>query len=207
MTHVSSSRVSTGLLAALLLLTGCDPILRFYGDDYGNTEEHQEQIRILVADLDASLQRNQADLARLVQAASLDPALRPYAEQMALLVATQEAVLAEQREWVAGIEDEDDYRELNRHYGAFITQQQMIQDRYVDIARRMEGDARVSSYVDFAVSESRYALMPPQYTRIANRMHTPSLPLRVVAAPVVPGVVSMPDTTATMPPDTTAGTR
>ncbi len=196
-----SNAILPGVLA-LFLLTGC----RTYGD-YGNVEEHREQLVVLVEQFETNLARNQADLRQLAQGSAGVPAMRPYAERMAALVALQEALLLEQRLRLDELVETDDYRDLHRAYGAFITEQQMLLDLYAGIGRQMRGETEAGSYIDSEVEHSRYVFVPPQYMRISNRMRPAGLPQTVTlpllgAPPIAAPVLS--DSVASVPTAPTA---
>ncbi len=174
-----------------LLLVGALAGCRTYGS-YGNVEAHRDQIRVAAQAFEASLARNQADYRLLAGRAAANPALAGPTERMAALVAEQETALAEIRETLDGLDDEDDYRWLNRTYGALITRQQMVNDRYADVVRGVVRDTTERSYLESAISASRFSVVPPQYYRVNNQMQAPSLGA-AVALPVPPAPA---DTTA-----------
>ena len=162
------------VLLTSLLLMGCDPILRLYGD-YGNVEAHHTQLVQALDGFEAALARNRADLVRLGAAAAGNPALAPAAEDLAAVVALHEALLLQQRAHVAELVDEDDYRELNRGLGAIVSEQQMVADRYADIAMRLRAGNAPASYISSLEEAARYAFVPPQYYRTNNQVRAVTL--------------------------------
>lgn len=195
------------LLALVLLFTGCDSIIRTYGS-HGNVEAHKAQMTLAVKDFEASLARNRADLTWLSRKATDDPSLARATEHMAALVSLQEAVLERQRQRLEELEETNDYRDLNNAYGAMITEQRMLADRYGELAAGvMQGKAAPASYVGSVVERARYAFVPPQYYRINNRQRAaglsetaaPQWPEATPLAAPDPSGAALPDTVATLP--------
>ncbi len=183
------------VLLASLLLMGCDPILRLYGDR-GNVEAHQTQLVQALDGFEAALARNRADLQRLTTAAVANPALAPAAEGMAAVVALHEALLLQQRSHVAELVEEDDYRELNRGLGAIVTEQQMVADRYADIAMRLRAGNAPASYISSLEEAARYAFVPPQYYRTNNQARVVTLDFSNAPAGAPSATVSPADSVA-----------
>ena len=77
------------------------------------------------------------------------------------------------------------YRELNRGYGAMITEHQILADRYYDLGRAMEScHARHAGHlgqIESTVVRSRYQIVPPHWLRRDYEARQPSL--RVIANP------------------------
>lgn len=190
------------LALTLVLLTGCDPIIRTYGG-YGTVEAHQAQIRLAVENFEAAHARNRADLTRLSQMAAANPSLGRTAEGMAQLVNEQDLAVQHHRARLDELAREGDYRKLNRAYGALITEHQMFADRYAALVGRVQMDTTRASYVGSVVEKARYFIVPPQYYRVNNRVRTPMLVGQAGTAPASPSFVTA-DTSAATTPDTTS---
>ncbi len=179
-------------LTLLIVLSGCskpDPIIRMYGDwryndGYGTEEAHREQIADLVDDYAADAQRNRLAAEQLGLASRTDARLAGYATEAILLSELQGLLLIEQREQADELIESGSYRELNRGYGAMITEQQILADRYYDLGRAMEAAAMDSTdlgQIESTVVRSRYQIVPPHWLRRDYEARQPSL--RVIANP------------------------
>ena len=175
----------------LVVLSGCskpDPIIRMYGDwryndGYETVEAHREQIADLVDDYAADAQRNRLAAEQLGLAARTDARLAPFATQAADLSELQNVLLIEQREHADLLIEGGSYRELNRGYGAMVTEQQILADRYYDLGRQIEAmsDTSAAGQIESTVVRSRYQIVPPHWLRRDYEARQPSL--RVTADP------------------------
>ncbi len=175
----------------LVVLSGCskpDPIIRMYGDwryndGYETVEAHREQIADLVDDYAADAQRNRLAAEQLGLAARTDARLASFATQAADLSELQNVLLIEQREHADLLIEGGSYRELNRGYGAMITEQQILADRYYDLGRQIEvmSDTSAAGQIESTVVRSRYQIVPPHWLRRDYEARQPSL--RVTADP------------------------
>lgn len=178
-------------LTLLIVLSGCDkpdPIIRMYGDwryndGYGTEEAHREQIADLVDDYAADAQRNRLAAEQLGLAARTEARLTGFATDALLLSELQALLLIEQREEAEDLIEDGSYRELNRGYGAMITEQQILADRYYDLGRAMAAsmDSTDIGQIESTVIRSRYQIIPPHWLRRDYEARQPSL--RVVANP------------------------
>jgi hypothetical protein len=173
---------SLAALTLLLSLTGCDPIIRMYGDwrlndGYDTEEAHREQIADLVEDYAAQTLRTQAAVSQLALAAEQDGRLAPVAARAVLLAEMQEALLAEHTLEAAELIEDGDYRELNRGYGAMITEHAILNDRFYDLGRSLEAfsDSVDIGQIESIVVRSRYQIIPPEYLRNDYAARQPSL--------------------------------
>lgn len=180
---------------ALLLLTGCDPILRTYGG-HGTVEAYHAQLQVAVDGFEASLARNRADLTRLSQEATGNPAVRDAAEAMARIVTEQELMATVHRARLDDLLEENDYRKLHNAYGAFTVEHQIMADRYSALVDGLVQDTTGYSYIESAVERSRYVVVPPQYYRVNNRVRTPALNTIPVPSATPAIAAPAPDTAA-----------
>ncbi len=178
-------------LTLLLILSGCskpDPIIRMYGDwryndAYGTEEAHREQIADLIDDYAADAQRNRLAAQQLIAAARTDARLAPFSNEATFLSESQDVLLIEQRAHADALIEGGSYRELNRGYGAMVTEQQILADRYYDLGRSMEtmGDTTAAGQIESTVTRARYQIIPPHWLRRDYEARQPSL--RVIANP------------------------
>ena len=182
MTHASRFRLGLSGLAFLLLLTGC----RTYGDKYGNEEATLNQIGEANEQFADDLARARTNLAALRRAAESDSRLEALAEQYAELLVAHEALLAVHIEQAAELDAGDsiwdqtiggwlgggDYRPIHRTYGAIISEEQIMRDRYGELlANALVATGRDSLEAPWTLEpypEGRYYIVPPQYERIRN---------------------------------------
>lgn len=182
MANVLASR-SLGLLGLVLLLIagGC----RTYGDDYGNEVKTLEQIYVANELFAADLARARTDLATLRRAAEANPLLELLAERYAALLVAHEVLLDVHRDMAVKLEADGsvweetigewlgrgDYRPLSRAYGAIISEQQIMRDRYQGVIENVfavGGDSLAYVWALEPYPEARYYVVPPQYERIRN---------------------------------------
>ena len=169
-------------LALLLVASGC----RTYGDDYGNEEATLEGIAEANEQFATDLARARTELATLRRAAEANPALEPLAEQYTEVLVAHGVTLDVHRDMAAELDVEDsiwdqtvggwlgggDYRPLHRAYGAIISEQQLVRDRYDELVRNVLTATRQDS-INYAWAlepypEGYYYVIPPQYERIRN---------------------------------------
>ena len=178
----TASALSLLGLALLLVASGC----RTYGDDYGNEEATLEGIAEANEQFADDLARARTELGTLRRVAAANPALEPLAEQYAELLVAHEVVLDVHRDMAAKLDAGDsiwdqtiggwvgggDYRPLHRAYGAIISEQQIVRDRYDELVRNaLITTGRDSLNYVWALEpypEGRYYVIPPQYERIRN---------------------------------------
>ena len=164
------------LIGAVLLLVFVAAGCRTYGG-YGSTEVTLEKIQQATQRFAEDYERAQGESAALQRAADADASLAALAQRFTDVVgghgeavAAQQALAAEAAErtgsnilfaWVGP----DDYRWLHRTYGAIISDQQIVQDRYGEVL----GDLKEAKGMASAASveeEGRYQVAPHFYKRI-----------------------------------------
>ena len=165
---------TTRLIGAMLLLTFAVGGCRTYGG-YGSTEDMLGKIQQATQRFAEDYERAQGERDALQRAASDDPALVALAERFAAVVERQGALVEEHRAlaeeasaggnilfaWVGP----DTYRQLHRTYGALITDQQIVQDRYGEVLRDLQQAVGAASALTVQ-EEGRYQIAPHFYNRI-----------------------------------------
>ncbi len=165
-----TSRLIGAMLLFAFVMAGC----RSYGG-YNSTVELHGKIQEATVNFAADYGRAQGEREALQRAAAADPALAPLAERFAAVVEQQGALVEEHEAlaaeasasnnilfaWVGS----DAYRRLHRTYGALISDQQIVQDRYVEVLRDLR-QAVGAPPAPAAEEEGRYQIAPHFYKRI-----------------------------------------
>lgn len=209
MARVSTDRLSLvfGVLFLVAALAGC----RTYGDQYDNTEAAYQELVVAAQQLDESLERAEANVARLETRVEAESALRPYVARYREIMTDHADLLEEIREGLAAIDedDPDDYRQVHRTLGAVISQQRILRSAYtglLDVLTTGEDDARMVASTD-STATPHYSIVPVYYYRALNqpRWAETTGPFRqsveeplqmVVPATERPAETEEPDTTA-----------
>ena len=165
---------TTRLIGAMLLIAfgvaGC----RTYGG-YGSSEDMLGKIQQATQRFAEDYERAQGERDALQRAAGDLPALAALAERFAAVVERQGALVEEHRTvaeqasaggnilfaWVGP----DTYRRLHRTYGALISDQQIVQDRYAEVLRDLQ-QAVGGAPTRTVQEEGRYQVAPHFYNRI-----------------------------------------
>lgn len=163
-----------GVLLLALTLTGC----RTYGGDYGVREAMLSRIEQANQRFAESLERARGEREALQRAARSNPALTPLAARYAAVVARQEETVETHRMMAEGLTARsnilftwvgpDAYRTLHNTYGAIISDQRILQDRYDKVLRAVEQAVGGSDAARTAPEEGRYQLIPPFYQRLQH---------------------------------------
>ncbi|HMB93532.1 MAG TPA: hypothetical protein VKP65_21950 [Rhodothermales bacterium] len=187
------------VLVIALLASGC----RTYGN-YNNEEKTLDEIRRSNTLFEAEYEKAQGNLNTLTAAADANERLAPFATSYEAVVDVHEAVLQQHQILAEEAESNDgDYRLLNRTYGAIISDQQVVRDRYEALLADMQH--AVDSTAGFTIlEESRFQIAPQFYDRIAHANAQRSLTDIMAMArtgtpaplPVETPEASTPDTTA-----------
>ena len=157
------------MLLVLFVAAGC----RTYGG-YGSAEDTLAKIQEATQRFAEDYQRAQGERDALQRAAAADPALAEVAERFAAVVEQQGAMVEEHRRtaeeasaggnilfaWVGP----DAYRRLHRTYGALISDQQIIQDRYAEVLGALEEAVGTATMMK-TPEEGRYQVAPHFYNR------------------------------------------
>lgn len=117
-------------LAGLLILSGC----RTYGG-YDTKPKTYAAMQTAVHSFEADLKRTKADLQRLEQAATEADTLQSLAEEFQSLVDEHNSLLETQRHRVERLGPDATYRNLHRAYGATVTEQRLMRQKYQRVIR------------------------------------------------------------------------
>lgn len=156
------------LVVSVLILTGC----RTYGDEgfeseskmYGALQESVQQI-------ERSLQRSESDLQRLQAAAERDDRLEGHVRQYRSLLQSHQMMAADHAQQAERLSGDASYRTLHRVYGAMITDQKLLQQKYRRALRGIWATVRDTTIPrPSARLPSRYSITPVQYPRVDRRI-------------------------------------
>jgi outer membrane murein-binding lipoprotein Lpp len=117
-------------LAGLLLLSGC----RTYGG-YDTKPKTYAAMQKAVHSFEADLKRTRTDLQALEQAATEADTLQSLAEEFQSLVDEHNSLLETQRDRVERLGPDATYRNLHRAYGATVTEQRLMRQKYQRVIR------------------------------------------------------------------------
>jgi hypothetical protein len=158
---MSQARHSVPLfvLVTLLVLSGC----RTYGGD-GTEAKNFEAMQNAVQSFEDELSRAQADLHTLEEAAATSDTLEALAHRFQEHVDEHEELLATQEERIDRLSPDASYRTLQRAYGATVTEQQMMEQKYQRVVRTVQatvqdGDVETAS----SASTRRYTINPVNF--------------------------------------------
>lgn len=162
-------------MAVLLLLTtvgGC----RSYGG-YGTKEANMEAILQANAEFEQDLEAAQQIEAELETAAARDPRLSGQVEEFQSVLLAHETILADHKELAASLSpDQDTYRTIARAFGAILSEQELIRNRYEELLLRPEpANPRVLDLWD-QLPDSRYVVVPPFYERLMEGARIQAMP-------------------------------
>lgn len=165
---------TTRLLGAMLLLMLVAAGCRTYGG-YGSAEETLAKIQEATQRFAEDHERAQGERDALQRAATANPALAALAARFAAVVERQGALVEQHRVWAEEASaggnilfawvGPDAYRQLHRTYGALITDQQIVQDRYAEVLRGLQ-QAVGGTPARRVQEEGRYQIAPQFYDRI-----------------------------------------
>lgn len=153
-----SYRLALQLALAVLLVTGgC----RTYGG-YGSEPETYKALQATVQSFEQELERAQADLRQLQQAASELDTLHTLAGAFQGLVDEHKSLLKKQHERIDRLSPEGDYRDLHTAYGATLTERRILHRKYqqtiLDV-QEVVGGVPEMSHVGRS-SQRRYTVRP-----------------------------------------------
>lgn len=117
-------------LAGLLLFSGC----RTYGG-YDTKPKTYAAMQKAVQSFETELNRSKTDLQKLTSAAEEADALRPLSEQFQDLLDEHESLLKKQNDRVERLSEESSYRNLHAAYGATVTEQRLMKQKYQRVIR------------------------------------------------------------------------
>ncbi len=163
--------VAWGVLLLALVASGC----RSYGS-YGSREEIYGKIQQATQLFAEELERSRGEQDALQRAAAANPAWAGFAERFAAVVERQEAMVEEHQAlaeaasaggnilfaWVGP----DSYRRLHSTYGAIISDQQIVRDRYAEVLMDVQQAVGLTIPAQRVPLQSRYQVAPHFYERI-----------------------------------------
>lgn len=157
-----SLRSLSVLLLAVVVLTGC----RSYGE-HGSQEVMYDQMQLAVDQFESDLNRARADLDLLLDAAEEEEALQAFVEAYRRALERHENHLEEHQRAIERYDGSSSHRDLRRNYGAIITEQRMVRNRYDRLHEQIQFTRLVVEEEDapLALDRSRYALVPSFYDR------------------------------------------
>lgn len=151
-------------LLGVLFFTGC----RTYGG-HGSEEATYRQMQEANRQFADQLERAQADLKTLRQAADANEALQPLAERFAGMIHTHEELLAHHEEIVSSMSAEDSYRALHSAYGTLVTEARLMRKQYNRVVNNVQATVRGTAlYPDKLPDKSFYYVEPVGQERMAN---------------------------------------
>ncbi len=145
-------------IAGLLVLSGC----RMYGDGgYGTKPKTYEAMQKAVQSFEDDLNRAETNLHTLEDAATKADTLRPLAEQFHALVDEHESLLASQRERVERLGPDATYRNLHQAYGATVTEQRLMQQKYQRVITTVGATVRdTAAQTASSETDRQYTIRP-----------------------------------------------
>jgi len=200
MSHLLHRLLLFLVLTLWVVIGGC----RTYGG-YGTEPETLEQIQHTVDAFSDALERAQGNLALLEGAAATNPMYAEAAEQYALAIEAHLAALEYSRDLAAEAEaNANDYRVLNRNYGALVTEQRLAGGRYARVVHHLErmlvspeglpsSMTLARQWVRAVPLASRYQVTPPFYERVEYAQRPPTSLRDLVGAGADARVLSTPE--------------
>lgn len=120
-----------------LLLSGC----RTYGG-YDTKPKTYEAMQKAVQSFEDEFTRSKNDLQKLESAAARAETLQPMVKQFQGLIDEHESLLQKQRDRVERLSPGSTYRNLHTAYGATVTEQRMMQQKYQRVIRTVRTTVR-----------------------------------------------------------------
>jgi uncharacterized protein YukE len=114
-----------------LILGGC----RTYGDEYDTKPKTYRAMQKAVETFADALDRAETDLQTLEAAASKADTLQPMAEHFESLHEEHDSLLQTQRDRIERLSPTSTYRNLHSAYGATVTEQRMMRQKYQRVLR------------------------------------------------------------------------
>ena len=171
MSLLSPFRTLPVVLLLVVVAAGC----RTYGSYNAEAlilEEIVQANRMFAEDLE----RARGDLAVLEGLEAANVSLEPLVAAYAAVILQQETLLAlHQAMAEEAAENDDDYRLLHRTYGAIITDQQLIRDRYSHVLEALQNTLAPEAFQATIPLLSSYQIKPAFYQRIEHGLNQPSL--------------------------------
>ncbi len=159
MTHLRFIPIAVVLLA--VALTGC----RTYGD-YGSADKTIDKISKANEAFARAHERAQTNADALRRASISSEALKPYAEEYDSIVTEHRRMVEEHSQAFGELSGRVFlYSAANRLLGAIVSEQNMIENRYAEVAREAASAVGLESS-DHPRPPYSYGLVPPYFERI-----------------------------------------
>jgi hypothetical protein len=144
------------VVAALLVLGGC----RTYGG-YDTKPKTYQALEKSVASFADELNRAETEGRTLADAASTSDSLQALADEYEALLSEHESLLKTQRDRVERLSPSSGYRALHHAYGATVTEQRMMEQKYERLTRTVQATVREAQAAAATVKgERRYTIRP-----------------------------------------------
>lgn len=136
-------------------------------------EKTYEAMQTTVQSFESELERAEADLRRLKDAADEKEGLEPLVRQYSDLVHEHESLLHTQRQRVERLSPESNPRSLRTAYGATVTERRMLQQQYQRVTRKVQGliQANGNRISGSSVVKSDYTVTPMDFPREQRSDH------------------------------------
>ena len=143
-------------LVGLLLFSGC----RTYGG-YDTKPKTYAALQKAVQSFETELTRSKTDLQKLTSAAEDADALRPLSEQFQDLLDEHESLLTKQNDRVERLSEDSSYRNLHAAYGATVTEQRLMKQKYQRVIRTVRTTVQgASAQTSRPKSDRQYTIRP-----------------------------------------------
>jgi len=155
MLRVDRSTLSL-IVAALLVLGGC----RTYGG-YDTKPKTYQALEKSVESFADELNRAETEGRALADAATTSDSLQALSEEYQALLSEHESLLETQRSRVERLSPSSGYRSLHHAYGATVTEQRMMEQKYERLTRTVRTTVRGAQAAEATVKgERRYTVRP-----------------------------------------------
>lgn len=120
-----------------LVLSGC----RTYGG-YGTKPKTYQSMQKAVQSFEKDFSRAETDLQKLESAVATADTLQPFVEQFQGLLDEHESLLQQQRDRIERLSPSSTYRNLHAAYGATVTEQRLMEQKYQRLIRSVRATVR-----------------------------------------------------------------
>lgn len=130
-------------------------------------EKTYEAMQRTVQSFESELERAEADLRRLKEAADEKDGLTPLVSRYGDLIDEQKALLHTQRRRVERMSPESNPRSLRTAYGATVTERRMLEEQYQRVIRKVQGVIQTngSTSSGSSITRSNYIVTPTGFPR------------------------------------------
>lgn len=152
------------LVALGLVLGGC----RTYGG-YDTKPKTYQAMQKAVQSFEDEATRAENDLQELQEAAERADTLQVFAENFQGLLDEHQSLLETQRQRIERLSPSSTYRNLQSAYGATVTEQRMMQQKYRRILRRIQTTVQgVTTQASRPKTDRRYTIRPVGFPSLRN---------------------------------------